>query len=121
MINKMAVEGIARMSHAFHCIELPVSRQLSGLLKGAFQQLFQMDVLHMLGDADDAALVFFIKVLYGQPPVERVEQGQRFFYDFLKHIPVLVDAFPAYQDNIRIVDAGHIVDGGLDVGTCFAD
>ena len=39
---------MARMSHTFPCIEPPIFRWSPGLLESAFQQLFQMDILHML-------------------------------------------------------------------------
>ena len=80
-----------------------------------------MHVLYMLRDANDTALVFFIKVGNLQTSPERIKKRKRFFYYCFKHIPVLINAFASDQNHVGIVDAGQIVYGDFGISAGIAD
>ena len=89
--------------------------------QGFPQKLLQIDLLYLTGDADDTGLVFFGEGEDRQLVFKRIEQGLGSFHNPVEHVPVVVHALAADEDNVRIVDAGQVDDDDLYVGAGLGD
>ena len=88
------------------------------LLQRAFQQCVQILFLHLLGNTQNTGVIDLKKRNDLDFSLERFKIGRRCCYQFRKHIPVIVNACSADQNDLRVINTSHVVDGDSSVGTC---